>query len=845
MGNENFLLPMGQTLQTENPNESFGLVQGRVMLFMVPIQNGVTQKAVPLYEINEGKVFPAVAFQDFKGVLWQLRVKALGDDATLREIPAVTDRIRQTLTDQLGISQTAVRLEGFEGALRNYCVAKMLTDKNEVDLPIKGSVFNPIPDTYTALACLCRVGRIPFSEWNVLQPKVGKAPSVPELAEAANLICRKLTLEDKWFAQDCGLLLCMLDDQLVALVPGCLGGYRVYHPSTGKSQRLTAALAKRLGKDAYGIQRTLPDRSVTKKELWHFIWASINKREFLLVAVLSLLGVLIGLLLPLLNQYVYDDYIPMGDFSMLQSMCLLIGTFMLGNASFSLVKSLLEFRIARRTGYALQDAAFHRVFQLPQQFFHRYDNGDLAQRLCSFDSLASDVASKIVSTVFSSVFSLFYLGQMIHYSKKLSLWGGLLLLVFCALNYLLSARIIKYEKEIVEQAKQAKSQLFQYVDGIQKIRLAGAEERVIGRYMDPFTKQQKASIRENRISAASAELSSASGTIISMIFYATVVQLILKNDSQVTAGSFMAFNTAFGSFSGAITGVVQAVIGYQRMKPGMEQLSPILSEAPETVEKGKTIAGKLRGRIEVDHVSFAYPPKDRFILNDLSLTIEPGDYVGIVGESGSGKTTLLKLLLGFETPDQGVVRFDGQDLSTLDKRSVRKQIGTVLQNGGLMSGTIYDNITITANDASLDDVNKAIRAAGLEKDIRQMPMGLQTLVSEDSRSISGGQRQRILIARVFCAKPSILLFDEATSALDNPTQELVCKTLEAMQGVTRIVVAHRLSTIQKCSKIIVLGRNGKINQSGTYETLMHDRKGLFYQLVKQQLVCKNDTIKEE
>ena len=539
MGNENFLLPMGQTLQTEKPNESFGMVQGRVMLFMVPIENGVTQKPVPLCEINEGKVFPAVAFRDFKGVLWQLRVKALRDDATLRRISAVTDRIRQTLTDQLGISQAAVQLEGFDGALRNYCVAKMLTGKNEVDLPVKGGVFNQIPDTYTALACLCRIAKIPFSEWDALQPKVGKNPSVPELAEAANLICRKLTLEDKWFAQDCGLLLCMLDDQLVTLVPCCFGGYRIYYPATGRSRRLTVSSAKRLEKDAYGIQRTLPDKSITKKELRHFIWTSINKRELVLVAVLSLLGVLIGLLLPLLNQYVYDDYIPMGNFGMLQSMCMLIGTFMLGNASFLLVKSLLEFRIARRAGYALQDAAFHRVFRLPQQFFHRYDNGDLAQRLCSFDSLASEVASKIVSTVFTSVFSLFYLGQMIHYSKKLSLWGGLLLLVFCALNYLLSSRIIKYEKEIVEQAKQAQSQLFQYVDGIQKIRLAGAEERVIERYMVPFTKQQKASIRENRIAAASAEFSSASGTIISMIFYAAVVQLILKNDSQVTAGSFI------------------------------------------------------------------------------------------------------------------------------------------------------------------------------------------------------------------------------------------------------------------------------------------------------------------
>lgn len=178
---------------------------------------------------------------------------------------------------------------------------------------------------------------------------------------------------------------------------------------------------------------------------------------------------------------------------------------------------------------------------------------------------------------------------MIHYSKRLAMWGGLLLAAFCMLNYLLSMCVIKYEKEIVKQGKKAWSQLFQYIDGIQKIRLAGAEKRVIERYMTLFYKQQQAKIHGNRIAAASSEISGASNTIISMIFYAAVVHLIIKSDSQMTAGSFMAFNTAFGSFSGAIIGVVQAAISCQRMKPGLEQLKPILEESPELVEKGKSM----------------------------------------------------------------------------------------------------------------------------------------------------------------------------------------------------------------------------------------------------------------
>ena len=217
----------------------------------------------------------------------------------------------------------------------------------------------------------------------------------------------------------------------------------------------------------------------------------------------------------------------------------------------------------------------------------------------------------------------------------------------------------------------------------------------------------------------------------------------------------------------------------------------------------------------------------------LSLHIHPGEYVGIVGPSGCGKSTLLKLLLGFETPKTGQVCYDGHDLRTLDKRQLRRYLGVVLQNGKLIAGSIFENITITAPWATQADVLAVVDAVGLAEDIARMPMGLHTVLSENSNTISGGQQQRILIARAIISHPSILIFDEATSALDNLTQAAVCESLEAMD-VTRIVVAHRLSTIQNCDRILVL-KDGGIAEEGNYEELMAKR-GLFYLLASRQIL---------
>ena len=232
---------------------------------------------------------------------------------------------------------------------------------------------------------------------------------------------------------------------------------------------------------------------------------------------------------------------------------------------------------------------------------------------------------------------------------------------------------------------------------------------------------------------------------------------------------------------------------------------------------------------------FRYEPDGPAILDDLSLRIRPGEYVAIVGRSGCGKSTLVKLLLGFETPETGSIYYDRKDLRDLDLQSLRKNIGTVLQDGKLFAGNIFSNITITAPWLSEKDAWDAAEKVGIAEDIRRMPMGMGTVLSEGGDGISGGQKQRLMIARAIAPRPGVLILDEATSALDNLTQKTVTESLNHLH-CTRIVIAHRLSTIHECDRIIAID-GGRVVESGTYDELIK-ANGFFADLVSRQQISE-------
>ncbi len=306
--------------------------------------------------------------------------------------------------------------------------------------------------------------------------------------------------------------------------------------------------------------------------------------------------------------------------------------------------------------------------------------------------------------------------------------------------------------------------------------------------------------------------------------------------SGISQSSYFAFTAAYGMLMGAFMSVSGIALQAAQITPILEMAEPFLKTEPETAS-GKKIVTEISGSIQLEHVSFRYSDDQPYILNDLSLTIRQGEYVAVVGKTGCGKSTLMRLLLGFEKPERGTVSIDGENIDRYDLPSLRKRIGTVTQDSGLFQGDIYSNIVISAPELTLEDAWKAAEKAGIADDIREMPMGMHTYISEGQGGISGGQKQRIMIARAIAPNPKLLLLDEATSALDNKTQRQVSEALDAM-GCTRVVIAHRLSTIRHCDRILVLD-GGKIVEDGTYEELIA-LNGMFADLVERQRLDRGD-----
>src|SRR5574344_1993795 len=383
---------------------------------------------------------------------------------------------------------------------------------------------------------------------------------------------------------------------------------------------------------------------------------------------------------------------------------------------------------------------------------------------------------------------------------------------------------MRISKRQMELSSEMSGMTYQMLAGVQKIKLSGSETRAFSRWLNHYTKEATLSYNPPKFILFNGVISSAISLIGTIVMYFFAVQ------SHVSVADYTAFNAAYGMLSGALMSVAGIALTAARIKPVIDMAKPIMNAEPE-ISEGKQIITRISGGIELSHVSFRYEDNSPLVVDDLSLKIRPGQYVAVVGKTGCGKSTLLRLLLGFEKPQKGAIYYDGRDIETLDLRSLRKKIGVVTQNGKLFQGDIYSNIVISAPYLSVDDAWKAAEIADIAEDIRKMPMGMHTIISEGSGGISGGQKQRLMIARAVAPNPKVLMFDEATSALDHLTQKKVSEALDRLK-CTRIVIAHRLSTIRQCDRIIVLN-GGKIIEDGTYDELIA-KKGNFYELVERQ-----------
>lgn len=470
-----------------------------------------------------------------------------------------------------------------------------------------------------------------------------------------------------------------------------------------------------------------------------------------------------------------------------------------------------------------------RVMSLPANFFRKYSAGELTSRSQSVNQLCSLILGMVVSTGLTSLTSLLYITQIFSFAPALVVPSIVIILTTVVFTTLSSVVQIRISKRQMELGAKESGITYSMISGVQKIKLSGAEKRFFARWLGIYSDSAELTYAPPTFIKINGVITTAISLISNIVLYYLAVK------SGIDQSNYFAFTAAYGGVMGAFSSLAGVALSVGRIKPILDMAEPFLKAEPETADN-KEIVTKLTGGIELNNVYFRYNENSPYVVNNMSLKIRPGEYVAIVGKTGCGKSTLMRLLLGFEKPEKGAVYYDGKDLNRLDLGSLRRNIGSVIQSGGLFQGDIFSNIIITAPHLTLDEAWEAAEIAGIADDIRAMPMGMQTLISEGHGGISGGQKQRLMIARAVAFKPKILMFDEATSALDNKTQKQVSEALDKM-GCTRIIIAHRLSTIRHCDRILVLD-GGQVIEEGSYEQLI-EQNGYFAELVARQRLDLN------
>jgi ABC-type bacteriocin/lantibiotic exporter with double-glycine peptidase domain len=638
---------------------------------------------------------------------------------------------------------------------------------------------------------------------------------------------RQVQLEGRWWTRCSGKLLAFTqeDDLPVILTPG-FADYSFVLPQTGR--HCTAGKDGALLKpEAFTLTYPLPDGKLT---IGSFLWHALRQLS-VYDAICSLMACLGVVLLTMFTPYVckllFNEVIPSGDAAQLTPIAVLLFSAAFGLVMVQLSRNYLVIRMKDKTEYAMQAPLMARLLMLPTTFFKKYAPGDLSNRVLSVVRMFTQLTEDMLSTILSLLFTAVMFIQFFTYGGPL-LWTGILVI---GLYMLTIYSVYYFRKQVQNSANASASKLtgviYNLVTGAQKIRTNGAEIRAFRHWAVAYEPSEPNGSRYPAMFSIGNSLS----------YNFRLVPLLV---TMLAAWHYGLGLSDYIAYCSVLTIATRAVEDFERITkdiavlgPELKLCTPILEAGSET-QAGDILLHSVTGQIDINGLKFRYSEDSPYLFDGLSLHINPGDYVALVGPSGCGKSTLVRLLLGFERPESGTIFFDEHNLDEINKPSLRRNcVSICLQDGQLVEGTIRDNILFGSAYQGDDAVWEAARMAALDKDIEAMPRGLDTPISADGQGVSGGQRQRILMARALIRKPRIIFLDEATSALDNISQHTIAENLARM-NCTRITIAHRMSTIRQCNRIIVLA-GGKVAEEGSYDELMA-RGGYFSEMMKRQTV---------
>lgn len=638
---------------------------------------------------------------------------------------------------------------------------------------------------------------------------------------------RFVVLKENWWKED-ALPLLVMDSETreeKLLLPGKWGSYLYYNEKTGKKKRVTKDTAALFGKEAYCLYPPFAEGTYTERAFWLALMKAYSFSDWMMVILITFIVTVMGLVVPYVNQYIFDIVIPSGAEEDIVPMAALLFGVVITSALFRMLRSIWIYRTGDRGRIWLESGIWNHILGLPMRFYKKYEAGDLSDRIFLLMDACKVVWENLIPALQTILFSVMYLFQVGLLAGELLFTSCKILLAVVLVQCIFALLHMKINKRHNEINARLSGFLYQVYSGIRKIKLCGAETRVFAKWASLYKQQ-------SRIHFVQPFLVKYSRSILQAIIMAGTYFIYLRSyKTQISISDYISFQVAYGSLLATVLSVGGVGEQLALIRPAFKMTAELLAQEEESTGIKKKIT-HLEGNIELSNISFRYATELDYVLNNFTLSIKKGEYVAVTGASGCGKSTLFRLLLGFERPETGIISYDSQDIESLDIQSIRKCIGSVLQNDKIFDGDIFSNISLCAPDITMEEAWEAAERAGVAEDIQDMPMGMFTMISENGGGLSGGQKQRILIARVLAMNPDVLLFDEATSALDNVTQAKVTNALNELKS-TRIVIAHRLSTIRSCDRVIYL-QGGRILEEGTYEELIA-LDGEFAKLAKRQL----------
>lgn len=666
-----------------------------------------------------------------------------------------------------------------------------------------------------------------------IPPQVeGMINRVDYILKNTGVLQRKITLNGTWFLDYREPILAFTKENNIPILLYPIGANRYYYINyrTGKKVKVNYTIANKLKAEAYSFYKPLKKSDLTVKDYFKHFRKSIRPLDMFYVIFMSIITTAIGMFLPYLTKRLTGEVIEEKNMHLFIITAVYVGSASIGYLLIKTFQAMVNSRIAIKMEKTMQEITMMRMLSLETSFFKKYNTGELTMRFNSFSQIALLIFNGLFLTGLSSLMAVAYLTQIVQFASSLVLPVIIILLLTAALSIVVSLRQINVSRKQLLLSSKENGTSYSLINGIQKIRLSGAEEGAFTKWETSYRRAARPLYNPPLLIKIFPALS----LMISSVGMVFIYFIASKNNIEVS--SFVAFSTSFGILSSASAALSQIGTVFARTRPVLDMAKPILEAKSENYDD-KEMVDKLQGNIRLENLTFSYKKDDRKILNGINVEIKEGEYVGIVGKTGCGKSTLVRLLLGFEKPDSGNIYYDDKNINDLNLVSLRRNIGTVLQNGATFHADILSNIIIAAPELGEDEAWEALETAGLANDVRAMPMGLKTVISEGQGGISGGQKQRVLIARAIVNKPKVLIFDEATSALDNKTQRSISEAINKL-NCTRIVIAHRLSTIKECDRILYM-ENGEILEEGNYEELIK-LNGKFFELVNRQRITEEE-----